>query len=68
LVNKAKSNIIAFQTIDKFLTALDKNVHKIEDDLLCELSVNILDKQSFKDMITRFIHCYYLSINRFPIN
>jgi hypothetical protein len=55
LVNKAKSNIIAFQTIDKFLTALDKNVHKIEDDLLCELSVNILDKQSFKDMITRFM-------------
>lgn len=55
LVNKAKSNSVSFQTIEKFLTALDKNVHKIEDDILYELSISVLDKQFLKNMFNRLM-------------
>jgi ankyrin repeat protein len=55
LVSKIKENSISFPTIEKFLTALDQNVHKIEDELLYQLSINVLDNQYSKNTITRFM-------------
>lgn len=55
LIHNVKTNMLSFDTIEKFLSSLDTNVNKIDDDILYELSVNVLDKQFFKDLMTRFI-------------
>ena len=55
LLKNMKANIIAFETIDRFLNSLGKSINKIDDELLYNLSVDVLDTQCIKNAMTRFV-------------
>lgn len=55
LLKNMKANIIAFETIDRFLNSLGKSINKIDDELLYKLSVDVLDTQCIKNAMTRFV-------------
>jgi ankyrin repeat protein len=55
LVKGMKENSIALETVQRFFTSLDTSIHKIEDELLYSLSVNVLDKYRITNSMSRIL-------------